>query len=42
MKAEFEHDIYSTASVDSYLDDDEISAQEEGFMMGYLGDMGVI
>ncbi len=39
---EAEHDIYSQESVDSYLEDDEISVQEEGFMRGYLGDLGVV
>ena len=32
-----EADIYSHSGVGSYLDNDEISAGEEGFMLGYLG-----
>ena len=36
-----EEDIYSLHNLTHFLDDDEISAGEEGFMMGYLDDMGV-
>ena len=31
-----EEDIYTNEGIDSSLDDDEISASEEGFMQGYL------
>ncbi len=31
-----EHDIYTDLGVDEYLEDDEINAQEEAFMRGYL------
>jgi len=29
-------DIYTKKGVENYVDDDTISATEEGFMMGYL------
>ena len=35
-----EEDIYTSDGIDSSLDDDEISASEEGFMLGYLGEEG--
>jgi len=34
---EHEDDFYSKQYLESYLDDDEINAEEEGFMRGYLG-----
>ena len=34
---EEEFDIYTEEGVECYIDDDSISAAEEGFMMGYLG-----
>ncbi len=36
-----EEDIYSMHHLTNFLEDDEISAGEEGFMMGYLEDLGV-
>ncbi len=30
-------DIYTEAGISNYVDDDGISASEEGFMTGYLG-----
>ncbi len=35
-----EEDIYTDEGIDSSLDDDEISASEEGFMQGYLSGEG--
>ncbi len=32
-----DNDIYSEKGVEDYFDHDCISAEEEGFMMGYLG-----
>jgi len=41
MKEKYEEDIeedfYTEAYLHEYMDDDEINASEEGFMMGYLG-----
>lgn len=31
-----EGDIYTDLGIDEYLEDDEINAEEEGFMKGYL------
>jgi hypothetical protein len=31
-------DIYDMEQLDDYMDGDMISAEEQGFMMGYLGD----
>ncbi len=36
-KEEEELDIYTEEGMESYLDEDSISASEEGFMKGYLG-----
>jgi len=33
---EQELDIYTEEGVENYIDDDCISASEEGFMLGYL------
>ncbi len=35
-KREWPDDIYSEEFRDELLDDDEISAEEEGFMRGYM------
>jgi len=32
-----EFDIYTEEGMENYIDDDSISASEEGFMKGYLG-----
>ena len=32
-----EEDFYSPEYLEGYLEDDEISGMEEGFMLGYLG-----
>ena len=41
MEDEFEvqeePDIYTEEGIETYVDDDSISASEEGFMKGYLG-----
>ncbi|MBU0471715.1 MAG: hypothetical protein KKF65_03760 [Nanoarchaeota archaeon] len=34
---EEELDIYTEEGMENYVDDDGISASEEGFMQGYLG-----
>ena len=34
---EEELDIYTEEGIEEYVDDDSISASEEGFMIGYLG-----
>lgn len=34
---ESEEDFYSEKILEESMEDDEINAQEEGFMMGYLG-----
>lgn len=34
---EEELDIYTEEGIEEYIDDDSISASEEGFMIGYLG-----
>ena len=34
---ESEEDFYSLEYLESYMEDDEINAEEEGFMIGYLG-----
>ena len=31
-----ENDIYSKLGADEFMDDDVISSEEHGFMMGYL------
>ena len=36
-KEEEELDIYTEEGMESYLEEDSISASEEGFMKGYLG-----
>lgn len=33
---EEEFDIYTEEGIESYVDDDVISPDEEGFMLGYL------
>ena len=33
---EEELDIYTEEGIEEYIDDDSISASEEGFMIGYL------
>ena len=30
-------DIYEEGNVENFLDDDELSPEEEGFMQGYVG-----
>ncbi len=35
---EIDFDIYTENIVEDYLDEDEISAAEEGFMIGYLAE----
>lgn len=40
MKEKFEddeEDFYNVEYLEEYVEDDEINAQEEGFMIGYLG-----
>ena len=32
-----EEDFYNADYLEECIDDDEINAEEEGFMMGYLG-----
>ena len=34
---EDEEDFYSQKILEEYVEDDEINAEEEGFMIGYLG-----
>ena len=34
---EFEEDFYNEKRLEEYVEDDEISSEEEGFMIGYLG-----
>ena len=34
---EVEEDFYNVEYLESYMEDDEISGGEEGFMIGYLG-----
>ena len=34
---ESEEDFYNPEYLEEYMEDDEINAQEEGFMIGYLG-----
>ena len=34
---ESEEDFYSIEHLEEYIEDDEINAEEEGFMIGYLG-----
>ena len=34
---ESEEDFYNAEYLEEYVEDDEISAEEEGFMIGYLG-----
>ena len=36
-KTQEELDIYTEEGIENYVDDDGISASEEGFMVGYLG-----
>lgn len=33
---EAEEDFYNVVHLEEYLEDDEINAEEEGFMIGYL------
>ena len=33
---EFEEDFYDIIYLEKYVEDDEINAEEEGFMIGYL------
>ena len=32
-----EEDFYNVKYLEEYMEDDEINAEEEGFMIGYLG-----
>ena len=32
-----EKDIYTREGVENYFENDELSGEEEGFMVGYLG-----
>ena len=32
-----EEDFYNEKYLEEYVEDDEINAEEEGFMIGYLG-----
>ncbi|MEK6983612.1 MAG: hypothetical protein AABX33_03490 [Nanoarchaeota archaeon] len=34
---EIEEDFYSEKILEESIEDDEINAEEEGFMMGYIG-----
>ncbi len=34
---ESEEDFYNLEYLEGYMEDDEINAEEEGFMIGYLG-----
>ena len=34
---EDKEDFYSEKILEEYVEDDEINAEEEGFMIGYLG-----
>jgi len=36
MEEEAEEDFYNERNLEEYMDDDEINAEEEGFMIGYL------
>jgi hypothetical protein len=36
MKMEEEKDIYTEEGVGNYVEEDEISSEEQGFMLGYL------
>ncbi len=36
MEEETEKDIYTSEGVEDYIDDDQLSGWEEGFMSGYL------
>ena len=36
-KFEDEEDFYNVEHLEEYVEDDEINAEEEGFMIGYLG-----
>ena len=38
MEKEDSIDVYDELSVDGLLEDDEVSAEEEGFMLGYEAD----
>ena len=38
MEEELEMDIYDEKTVAGMLDDDELSPEEEGFMLGYESD----
>lgn len=33
---EIEEDFYNIKKLEDYVEDDEINAEEEGFMIGYL------
>ena len=37
IEIEEELDIYTEEGIDEYVDDDSITAGEQGFMKGYLG-----
>ncbi len=39
MYENFEMDIYESETVEQLLEDDELSPEEEAFMMGYDSDM---
>ncbi len=39
MDEEYEMDIYDEKNVAGLLEDDELSAGEEGFMLGYDSDL---
>lgn len=36
---DFEDDIYDAVGAEQLLDDDELSPEEEGFMIGYDSDL---
>jgi hypothetical protein len=37
-KSKFDEDIYNEDGIYEYIESDEICAEEEGFMMGYLSE----
>ena len=37
FEEESEEDFYNKKYLEEYVEDDEINAEEEGFMIGYLG-----
>ena len=36
VKMEEEKDIYTKEGIENYIEEDEISSEEQGFMLGYL------